>query len=67
MNALAVLYVNQHLEEIRQDAARRQDRKGSSAREQIAAAMAAVKGAFSGHDELPAPDLPKLQAYPYQS
>lgn len=68
MNALAVLYVNQHLEDVRQEAAaKRQYPKGASAKEQIAAAIAAVKGAFSWHSELPASVLPKLQAYPYQS
>jgi hypothetical protein len=68
MNAVAILYVNQHLEDIRQEAAlRRQHPKGASAKDQIAAAIAAVKGAFSWHTDLPASVLPKLEAYPFQS
>ena len=68
MNAIAILYVNQHLEDIRQEAAlRRQHPNGASAKEQIAAAIAAVKGAFTWHSELPGSELPKLRAYPYQS
>ena len=68
MNAIAILYVNQHLEDIRQEAAlRRQHPKGASAKEQIAAAVAAVKNAFTWHSDLPVSVLPKLQAYPYQS
>jgi hypothetical protein len=67
MNALAVLYVHQHLEEIRQEAAaKRQYPKGASTKEQIAAAVAAAKSAFSWHAELPASVLPKLQAYLYK-
>lgn len=68
MNAIAILYVNQHLEDIRQEAAlRREHRKDASAKDQIAAAFAAFKGAITGHSDLSGSDLPKLQAYPYQS
>ena len=64
MNAYALLAVNEHLEYLRAESARRQiyATTGPSLRDRIASA---VNGLRNGSNE-PVSFLPKLQDYPYR-
>ena len=64
MNAIAVIYVNQHLEDLRAESQRNRMAHGvarRSLRSRIAAAAASL-GIVASNSE---PVVPKLQNYPY--
>ena len=69
MNAYSIIYVNQHLETLREDAARRRSERavdGPSLRDRIGSAMARISSAI---DAAAGPDwsfLPKIHDYPYR-
>jgi hypothetical protein len=68
VNAYAIMYVNQHLDSLREDAVSRrmtQVTKGPGLRDRVAAAVARVRAAIGGA-EADWSFLPKVQDYPYR-
>ena len=68
MNALAVFVVNEHMTQLRLEAAQRRATKAPSysARQRIAAAAVRVRTAFATSDPTQDPAVPKLDGYPYR-
>ena len=68
MNAFAVFVVNEHLMELRDEAAQRRAMQGPkpSVGRRIAAAGARVKAAFTTASDDAYSVLPKLDGYPYK-
>ncbi|HET7169404.1 MAG TPA: hypothetical protein VFI69_09380 [Candidatus Limnocylindrales bacterium] len=68
MNALAVLYVNEHLQELLDEAAERRalDSDRPSLRQRIASAAAGVQARLAMPLDNRGTILPKLQDYPYR-
>ena len=67
MNALAVIYVNEHLETLRSEAQQRRAASLAgrrSLRDRLASAASDVRRVLGG--ESGDPVLPKLQNYPYE-
>jgi hypothetical protein len=65
VNALAVIYVNEHLESLRSEAHQRRAAslaERRSLRDRLASAAADVRRVIGGH---PGPVVPKLEHYPY--
>ena len=65
MNAVAVIYVNQHLESLRADAQQRRAAslaERRSLRDRLASAAADVRRVIGGDQD---PVVPKLENYPY--
>ena len=68
MNAFAILVVNDHMEQLRREAAERHARpaQSSSFVRRIAAAAADLKAALVTPASINSPILPTLNGYPYR-
>ena len=68
MNALAVFVVNEHMTQLRLEAAQRRATQGPSysVRQRIAAAAVKVRAAVTAPEPTNDPTVPKLDGYPYR-
>ena len=68
MNAFAVYVVNEHMTQLRLEAAQRRatQASGTSTRQRIAAAATRVRLAFTTPASTDDPGLPTLDGYPYR-
>ena len=68
MNAYAIYYVNQHLDSLREEAAKRRrydEPKGPSLRDRVASAATRVRVALAKAGDNDYSFMPKIHDYPY--